>query len=249
MALKLGKLVPKHDPRTLSFTQFQVAATLKAAPIGFGHQGLIPSWGMLGNDRAGDCVVAGGAHETMLWNAIAKRTIPFDAKSVLSDYSTVTGYDPVTGANDNGTVVLDYLKYRRNTGALDAVGQRHHIGAFVALEVGNWTQLLEALYIFDVVGIGVEFPNTAMTQFENGQPWSVVPGAQIEGGHYIPIVGRPKISTLNIVTWGKVQPMTRAFYKKYCDEAWGILSTESLANGKTAEGFDLTALQSAIATF
>jgi hypothetical protein len=45
------------------------------------------------------------------------------------------------------------------------------------------------------------------------------------------------------VTWGRIQQMTTQFYKKYCDEAWAILSPEMLRAGKSLEGFDLKQLQ------
>jgi len=45
------------------------------------------------------------------------------------------------------------------------------------------------------------------------------------------------------VTWGRLQQMTLQFYKKYCDEAWAILSPEMLKGGLSLEGFDITQLQ------
>jgi hypothetical protein len=35
----------------------------------------VAHWGMLGNDHYGDCVWAGAAHETMLWNKEAARNV------------------------------------------------------------------------------------------------------------------------------------------------------------------------------
>lgn len=247
MAYKLGKTPARRDPNVLLFTQFEEpGATLTIAPIGFGHEKLVSDWGMLGNDTVGDCVEAGAAHETEMWNEIAKIDVPFTPACVLSDYSAATGYNPAEPNTDQGTDVQSYLGYRRKTGVLDASGARHKIGGYVALECPNWWQLLEALYIFDAVGIGFNFPNTAMTQFDAGQPWALVPGSTIEGGHYVPVLGRPHISMLEVVTWGTTQLMTRAFYQTYCDEAYGILSVESMINGKTAEGYNLVALEAAI---
>jgi hypothetical protein len=137
--------------------------------------------------------------------------------------------------------VRDALNYRRKTGLIDAAGNRHKIGAFLALEPGNVDHLLEALYLFGIVGIGIQFPDSAMDQFNAGKPWSVVAGARIEGGHYVPLVA--KRSNLECVTWGRIQPMTSQFYAKYCDEAWAILSPEMLKGGKSPEGFDLAQLQ------
>lgn len=248
--LKLGKAPATHDDKDLLFTQFEVIAKPPpAASVGFGHKGVVPQWGMLGNDAHGDCVWAGAAHETIMWNAIAGMAVPFDDKSVLSDYAAVAGFDPITGANDNGTNMRDAMNYRRHTGIVDTLGKRHLIGGYVALEPGNWNQLLQALFVFDAVAIGIQFPSSAMAQFNQGKPWQVVPGAKIEGGHYVPVVGRPGLTMLDIVTWGRVQQMTKSFYRRYADEAYGILSTETLKKGKSAEGYDLAGLQKALSAF
>ena len=66
-----------------------------------------------------------------------------------------------------------------------------------------------------------------MDQFNNGQPWTPVRGAQIDGGHYIPLVAAEP-GWLYCVTWGQTQKMSEAFFSKYCDEAYGILTLEGL---------------------
>jgi hypothetical protein len=244
--MKLGKAPPKHDDRTLHFAAYLDPELHITVPTSFGHERDVykvpyQDWLMLGNDRYGDCVFAGAAHETILWNAEHGKPTNFTDEAVLSDYAAVTGFDPRTGANDDGTVVLDALNYRRHTGIVDAQGDRHKISAYVALEPGNWHHLLAALYLFGAVGIGIEFPNSAMAQFDRGKAWSVAPGAKNEGGHYIPLVAK-RGNYLDCVTWARLQAMTKAFYTKYCDEAYAILSPEHLAGGRTLEGFDLPSL-------
>jgi len=210
---------------------------------------------MLGNDQWGDCVFAGTAHQTMVWNRLgSKITVPFNDNVVLGDYSAVTGFDPNAGpsgnnSTDQGTDVHDGLNYIRNTGVQDSTGTRHKIAAYVALDPKNWDQLMLATYIFSAVGIGFEFPNSAMTQFNRNEIWDVVPGAVIEGGHYVPVVGtmaRTKVAT--VVTWGRRQQLTRAFYELYNDEAYGILSPEQLrSSGTDLHNFDLVTLQADLA--
>lgn len=246
--LKLGKAPARHDHRDLLFADYRAAVEeIPAARIGYQHA--IPEpIGMLGNDAYGDCVFAGAAHETMLWNATQARTVTFTDRSVLGDYSAVTGFDPRDPASDQGTVVHDALNYRRHTGIADAHGDRHKLGAYVSLEPGNWHELLEALEVFEAVGIGFLFPSYAMEQFNAGLRWSYRPGGKIEGGHYVPVIGRPHVATITTVTWGQKQDMTRAFYHAFCDESWGLLSEEMLgADGLSAEGFDLAALQADVA--
>lgn len=250
--LMLGKKDATYDHRDLQFAHYRTGAPLPPHPAQFGHETLVGSdWQMLGNgpdntvlagfQGAGDCVFAGGAHETMLWTLEAGSPATFTGANAISDYSAVTGYDPKNPNSDQGTDVRTALKYRQDTGLIDSKGVRHKIGAYVALEPGNTDHLLEALYLFGAVGIGIQFPNSAMDQFNKGKPWSVTHGAKIEGGHYIPLVANRV--NLECVTWGKVQQVTLQFYKKYCDEAWGILDPEMLKAGKSIDGFDLAGLQ------
>jgi hypothetical protein len=242
--MKLGKLPHVADRRDLKFKAFAKPSKLPKPPRHFGHESLVSQWNMLGNDQVGDCVFAGACHEHMLWCAEAGTQTTFTDQNALAAYSAVTGYTPTDPNTDQGTDVREALKYRRDTGISDATGRPHRIGAFVALQPGNTDHLYAALYLFGAVGIGIEFPASAMDQFNAGKPWSVVRGASIDGGHYIPLVARR--GSLVCVTWGKTQPMTLGFYKKYCDEAWAFVSEDDLKDGKTLEGFDLTALNEAL---
>ena len=248
MDFKLGKKPFVADSRDFKFAEVAAGLTLPTPPSRFGHGTLYRDWGMLGNDQYGDCVWAGAAHETMLTNRLAGRTVTFDASHVLDDYTAVTGFNPQDPNTDQGTNVRAALGYRRATGLADAAGGRHQIGAYVAISPKDFDELMQAVYVFSAVGIGFEFPNTAMDQFNNGEVWDVVDGAQIEGGHYVPVMGRSSRNIAGVVTWGKRQGMTRDFYATYNDEAWAIIYPEELRNGKTERGFDLTQLQQALAS-
>jgi hypothetical protein len=243
MTPRLGKKPATTDARDLRLARY-VAPSLTPPPTDTGNVRRLTDWGMLGNDRYGDCVFAGAAHETMLWTLEgAGRPAAFDDRAVLSDYAAVTGFDPSTGAHDDGTYVRDALRYRRNTGIIDArSSQRHRIHAYAALEPGNRDHVRMAVHLLDAVGIGFEFPDYAMDQFNRGRAWAVLPGrVNIEGGHYVPALGYDR-HYLYVVTWGKVQKMSWAFFGRFADEAWGILSAELLAAGKSPDGLDLPAL-------
>jgi hypothetical protein len=258
--LKLGKKPATYDRRDLLFAHYRTAEALPAHPAHFGHEKLVgaSAWQMLGNGPdntvasgfrgAGDCFFAGGAHETMLWTMETGTATKFTGANSIADYIAVTGYDPkakpdVNGDNptDQGTLSRDGLKYRQDTGLIDAAGKRHKIGAYVSLELGNMEELLEALYLFGIVGIGLKFPGSAMDQFNARKPWSVVPGPPPTEGHYVPLVAYRTM--LEVVSWGRIQQMTTTFYKTYADEAWVILSPEMLKKGKSLEGFNLAQLQ------
>jgi hypothetical protein len=253
--MKLGKA--PAAPRTTDFKFSAYRTTdLPVVPdkYGFDHAVAPDAWGMLGNDDYGDCVWAGAAHEHMMLTATqsdlrpSPTTAQFTRADALGDYAACTGFDPNTGNGDNGTDVHQAMSYRRSTGILDAAGKRHKIGAYLSLEPGNMTQVWEALYLFQCVGIGFQFPNTAMDQFNNGQRWSIVAGAQIEGGHYVPVVSKQGTFSVKVITWGKLQTMTQPFYKKYCDESWCYVAPDLLNNaGLSARGFDIDQLNADLA--
>src|SRR5271154_6243342 len=160
--LKLGKNPATEDPRDLQFAKYVKPHEIPTPPAQFGHETLIGAkdWGMLGNDEWGDCAWAGPAHETMLLTAEGDDPVAFTTAGVLSDYAAGTGFDPNAGPSgnnptDKGSDVRAVLKYRVKTGIIDAAGTRHKIGAFVKLEPGNLSQIFQAMYLFQAVGIGI----------------------------------------------------------------------------------------------
>lgn len=237
--MKLGKLPARVG--AVSFSLKDYAVTLPVPPKTYGHQKLVSSWQMLGNDSYGDCVWAGAGHETMLWNKEANKNITFTDTEVLSDYSKVTGFKTTDPSTDQGTDMTVAASYRRRVGVLGQ-GQRHKVAAYLSITLVDNTLLKQAVYLFSGVGIGIQFPSSAMSQFNAGKAWTVVSKSPIEGGHYIPAIGYDS-RYIYVVTWGQVQKMTWGFYKKYADEALAYLSPEFLTNGKSLEGFNLVQLQ------
>ena len=245
--MKLGKTPARPEAVTFKLKQYLDTTVLPTPPATFGHEQAFAAgaWGMLGNDEYGDCVWAGAAHETMLWNSERDKTIAFDPTHVLSDYSKVTGFTPDDPNTDQGTDMQAAASYRRKTGVIDDTGHRHKVAAYLAVTPGDVQEHLVALYVFGVVGLGINFPGSAMDQFKDGKPWDVVPGSTIEGGHYIPLVAER--GNLEIITWGQIQQMTPAFLEKYNDESLVYISHEMLTGGHSPEGFDLAQLKADLA--
>ena len=249
MGFKYGKLAATEDSRDLKLGAYiDDAAVLPKIPASWGTTDPFPAgWGLLGNDTWGDCAIAGPAHETMLWTKEGTgHAATFTDACVLSDYSAITGFDPNDPSTDQGSNVRTVAGYRKRVGMIDASGKRHKIAGYVSIDHRNLAHVLAAGFLFDAVGIGFQVPASAQEQFGNRQPWTVVPGSPIEGGHYVPLVGAD-LGWLYIVTWGRVQKMSRQFFAKYADETWGYLSTEFLHGGKSPDGFNLTQLRADLA--
>jgi hypothetical protein len=240
--LFLGLKPPTYKSSDFLFTEFvDHKVKVARAPIGYGESSMshFTDWGMLGNNSYGDCAWAGPAHEHMNWGQFTGSPVTFNDQGVLSDYGACTGFDPATGANDNGTDMREGLDYRRNVGIVDANGNRHKIGGYCSIEPGHWIHTLQALHIFDAVALGFVVPQSAMDQYWRGQPWTIVPGSPDEGGHYVPILARPGYHMLDVVTWGRRQPMSQGFFYKYVYQIFGIFSEDSLKSGKSRAGFNM----------
>jgi hypothetical protein len=239
---KLGKK-PARASTTLTFRDFFYAPNLPVPPATFGHQDLVDEWHMLGNDAWGDCVWAGAAHLEYAWSLMGGRPrVRITTADCLSDYAAVTGF-AYTDATDHGTDMQAAAEYWRTTGIRDAIAGRHTIDCHVSLGIGDWDQMILATYLFGGCGIGIELPASAMSQNDLKVPWTVTK-SKIEGGHFVPAVGRVASGNVVVITWGTVQEMTQAFYERYSDEARCYLSLDILdARGLSPEGFDAAALR------
>jgi hypothetical protein len=265
LTLKLGKLGKKQDYRTLQYKNYNANINV-VVPDEFGHEDLISDGaGMLANgpddsvfpgfQGCGCCTFSDRGHTCILWNKEGQHPVTITGKETVSDYSALTNYDPQTGENDNGCAILDVLNYALNTGILDADGNRHKIGAFLELDITNIDEVKEAMYIFSDVTVGIQFPDSAMNQFNAGGVviWDVEPNATIDGAHDVPLYGTAKVvgysdGIFYLDTWDKIIGMTLAFFKKYVDEGYVILSPEFLnSQGVSPEGFDLPTLQADLA--
>jgi hypothetical protein len=247
---KYGKTPARINSVQLKLADyFDHASVLPKIPAEFGHENLVHAWEMLGNDEFGDCVWAGAAHETMSWCADAGQKPVFTPDSVLSDYTAVTGFNPDDPSTDQGTDMQVAASYRRRVGIVDATGKRHKVGAYIALTPGDPDQLAAATYIFGAVGVGIRVPDYAEAEFDAGKPWDVRHGnPKILGGHYISSLAR-RSGNFCVATWGAIQEMTPAFYRRFCDEAIVYLSREFLTAGRSPEGFDLAQLTADLKAF
>lgn len=245
---KLGKKPARPDAVKLKLVDYETPQ-LPTAPAVLKHYTSIgpDNWQMLGNDRVGDCFFAGSAHEHILAGIESGQKITFTTTDVLNDYSAATGYNSSNPDSDQGTDMQEGASYRRKTGLVDAHGNRHKVAAYVAIRKGNLSQLKTATFLFGAVGIGIEFPKSAMSQFNANKPWSVVSSSEIEGGHYIPVVGYDA-TYIYVVTWGRLQRMTHGFFARYCDEAIAYLAPDFFHEGVTIDGFNLSQLQADLAS-
>jgi hypothetical protein len=236
---RLGKLPVRHDGRTLKLAQYSCA--LAPAPATCDHTGTISQLGMMRNDVLGDCTVATVGHMIQAWTAEDGNQVIIPDDDIINMYSAVSGYVPGQESTDQGAVVLDVLNYWRKTG-LDG----HMLGAYVALQLKNHKEAMQAVYYFGAAYLGLALPVSAQTQ----KVWTVPPEGLQEvgepgswGGHAVPLVAYNVTGPL-CITWGKLQQMTWDFYDAYCEEAYACFSQDIVGeDGKSPEGFDSAQLK------
>ena len=224
-----------NDPTKRRITLYTVPEATYTPPPTLDYYSVVPksSWGMDGNDNWGDCTLAEIDHAEKSNQVVAGNTeVVSTTKEVLAAYSAVTGFDPNDPSTDQGAVMQDVRNYWRKNG-VTLGGKPRKILLFA--ELNNPTKNINLVKLaveqFGEVGLGINFPDSAMDQFDQGEPWDVVAGATIEGGHAIALVGFDE-EYFYIVTWGEVHKMTLAFFTKYVDEAW-IQINEDFVNAKS----------------
>lgn len=240
--LLLGKGSVKEDDRTLMLARY-LTPTLLPPPPKVDWAAQVPSWPMYANNRYGCCTCATAGHMELAWTTNARNTpANLSNTDILAAYAAVTGFDPADPATDRGAYELDVLNFWRQTG----VGGRR-ITAFVKLDHTDMREVRQAIGIFGAVYTGFQLPLSAQVQFRAGKPWTQ--GQNVGdtrrgswGGHAFAVFGyNPRYMTG--VTWGRTQNLTPTFWRRYCDEAYAVVSQSFLdAHGLSPQGLDLAAL-------
>lgn len=214
------------------------------------------SWLMLANgpdnsiaqgyQGCGDCTCAAAGHivDQVEWYAEADTPATVTGPAVLSMYEGLTGYSPQTGANDNGSTCQAALQYWQQHGLVG-----FSPSGFAQIDVTNLNLVKTVIDVFGCVYTGFDVPAIFETQFDNNQPWDVPKGrsgAQIVGGHAVPLVGYDA-TYIYVVTWGAVQKVTYAAFAKYWagtqdGEAWAVALPQLMeASGATPSGLNTAA--------
>jgi hypothetical protein len=219
--MMLGKLPPKMHPKTLSFEKY-AGGNLPVAPkkVFWGYKVPPDKWQMLGNNVRGNCVVAMAMHMIMNWTAHTGTMRTF------TEQQAIELYDRITGGQDTGLVMTDFLNFWQTEGIY---GDK--ILGWMAFNYAVPQRLEQVIWLFGGAALGVQFPKSAMNQFNAGQTWTLVPDSQIDGGHAIPAFNDGSIGD-KVVTWAKLQALVNAWRTAYLEEAYAVI-TESWFDATT----------------
>lgn len=223
-SFKLGKTEPRIDDRTIQYSTIRSKKKITPPPAEWDYDSTFKfkiALKMWLNDTYGDCVIAARANQTERFEAFEQqKVIPGTDKDVKTEYFKESG------GHDSGLVMLDSLNDWRKGWTF--AGQNLDIFAFAKLDSSNMAEVMEAIYYLEGINIGMALPLSAKDQINAGKPWDVTTGPRSKrgswGGHCVLIKQYSTSKKLiPCMTWSMIQPMTWAFFQKYCDEPYAIV--------------------------
>lgn len=240
---KLGKRPAKHDPRTYRLAPV-LAERLPAIPDAHDWTAGVP-FEMWGNDRFGCCAFAAQAALLAMWTRAAQALVILMTSTVLSNYAEVTGFDPETGANDDGTILLDELNHWRRDG-LARPGQpgRDYLTAYGAIDPRDRDGIKRAICFLGGALVGVQVPNGFLSLPRGATwDWGAIADHTPAGGHAIAIGGYDAAG-IWFNTWGARTFMPWSTFERIADEAYGLFSRQNWLTipGLSPLGEDVDAL-------
>lgn len=188
-----------------------------------------------GNATYGDCVMAGTAHLVAAWDKEAS-----EHDKVPTGATVVSEYFKLTGGADTGLNEANVLQTWHRSGLFG-----HKIEAYAPVAHTDITAIHQSIAFYGGAMFGIQCPDSAQTQFAAGEPWIVVKGATVEGGHCIVGLGFDDLYVY-CATWGGVAKVTYPFLAKYLDESWAVIPNQFVEAGKGPD-LDLAALKADLA--
>ncbi len=193
---------------------------------------------MNGNDRLGDCVIASRGNQTLYFKyAETSKLITISETEIENEYFHETG------GPDEGLVITESLNAWRK--GWKAGGKTLTIKAWAEINRKNPLEVCSTIFADLGCQIGVELPMCAQAETDAGKPWAQTTGRGATpgswGGHCVPLVGYDA-KYFYCITWARIQAMTRAWFKKYCSEAYAVI--DAIDTAKKRRLIDSAALAS-----
>lgn len=245
--MRLGKLAVRLDARTLRLADYVDLRSLPASPPARDWTDAMPAdLGMMLNDKLGDCAYAAPGHMVQVWTANRGSMLTIPDEQIERAYEA-TGYRPGHPETDAGSVMLDVCKQWRSSG----IGG-HHVGAFVKVDHHNQEHVRAAVNLLGGVYVGATLPTRAQMQLDHHATWDVrgtltgvdAPGSW--GGHAMGCAQYDRNGPW-LLTWGRRQRTTWAWWGAYVDECYALLSTDWVTGAAPApSGVDAEGLRRAL---
>jgi hypothetical protein len=205
------------------------------------RQSKVSQWPMYLNDRLGDCTCAAMGHAIAQWTAYSGK-VPggamFTDNAIQGLYTAVDGYNPVTGANDNGAELYQVCNQMMTGGLKDTAGNVHKLAGYCDVsDFATLARLKDILNAFGSVYLGMNVGSTEENDFGAGKPWTLPAAGTNVGPGGIDHCVVLSFSAINdagvtdnetIITWGAEQKMNEAWAMTNIGEAVAIFTQDWL---------------------
>lgn len=238
---RLGRKRPVAKGHMMHLRNYLHAAGLPVAPaqVDYTAKATAVLSQMYGNDRLGDCVIAGGYHiigmetsQVMQPNSGYIATLD----DIIADYSAIAGYVPGDPSTDGGTAEPDAFRYWTETGFRDGSKLKGWLG----IDTTNINNVKNALNLFENVSFAIELPDPWLSPIPsgNGFIWKVAGDPNPQNGHCF-IGGGYDSTGVKICTWGMVGTIEWDAVQYYTQESLGgalycLLSEDQIAKAQVA---------------
>lgn len=222
---KLGKQKATHDVRTLKLSLYTAKLTPPPPSADWTAENDREigkdSWQMYANDRIGICGPAGIGHRITAWTSTVGEPIVPTMDEVLAFYRAESGFDPSTGANDNGVVMLNAMKRWQKQGM---AGRR--IAGYASIDPRDHNTVATAIWLFGGIAMGFQMPLAWQDAPEWRAPVNFAGGKWSKGswgGHWVDGAAYNELG-IRVITWGTELFCSWHALETYCDEIYVPLS-------------------------
>jgi hypothetical protein len=250
---KFGRKARTFDsriPHASALRQSDLAAEPPLPVFLDNTRGMPQTFGLMGNDRLGDCTCAAYYHARQIWTYRGIGTETTEAESDIERlYSLAAGYEPnapldANGLNptDKGVIEQVLLNYLHTTGApIDVDGHSVvKVDAFTEVDVRAIDDIKRTIYDCGVAYIGFAVPRSWLDiegNIKPGQPsaiWDAIAGDTASNdGHAVILTGYNQTS-FDVISWGAKWSMTYGFLNTFVDEAYALTDqTWAQRSGRT----------------
>lgn len=243
MPLPTGKRPALTDLRTIQLDDYiRKGAAKPTVPATCNWGEKLRDPGMMMNDSLACCTCATAGHMVQTWTANEfGRQARIPDRSVERLYRIACGYDGTSGT-DLGGYSLEVLKAWRKSGL-----SGHQIDAFAAVKPTDSKALRLAIWTFGGAYVGLQLPDDWGEQLDAGEWRTITQPPNPYNGHAVNLCGYD-VTGVWLVTWGQVVHASWPFIRRYCDEAYAVLSRPDWAHdGRCPAGLDLDALRADLA--
>jgi len=219
--MRLGKLAPEFDERTIQFSNYLDSTFHAPTKFDFDKgRAPIPT-GDWGSNKFSCDVISAQANQLLRLGRIdQRRTIPLTNNDVIRRYKRISGSEKAGDANDIGITVLSAMKdWKRGWKIRDKL---YSLAMYGEIEPRERELIRTCIYVFRGVHFGLWLPIAARDlgdrwdyNGENGEGWKPggLGGALAYCKAYSP-------TGYELLLWGRKIAVSNSFVEKFCDECW-----------------------------